>query len=86
LCVEAGGLYAVFNSTVCPSTFKEIPDIVHWGNLNLSKVNGLVFITYRTATTENNVAINNDKQTVNFGKLSYIRESFDEKFIHEKHS
>jgi MoaA/NifB/PqqE/SkfB family radical SAM enzyme len=81
MCAEVGGLYVVFNSTVYPSTFNEIPDIVRWGNQNFSKVNGLVFITYRTATTENNVAINNDKQIVDFGKLSYIRESFADKFV-----
>ena len=44
-----GGLYLVFNATVYPSTYPEIPDIVRWGQANIDKVQGLVFITYRTA-------------------------------------
>ena len=40
----------MFNSTVYPDTFHEIPEVVRWGQANIEKVQGLVFITYRTAT------------------------------------
>ena len=78
---EVGGLYVIFNSTVYPSTYHEIPDVVRWGMANIDKVNGLVFITYRTATTDENVGIDLHNQQVDIGKLSYTRDSFDEKFI-----
>lgn len=76
-----GGLYLVFNSTVYPSTFHEIPDVVRWGQENIEKVQGLVFITYRTATTEDNIATDANDRQVDMSKLSYTRDSFDEKFI-----
>ena len=78
---EVGGLYTVFNSTVYPSTYHEIPDVVRWGQANIDRVQGLVFITYRTATTDTKIALDNEKRAVDFGKLSYIRESFDEQFV-----
>lgn len=76
-----GGIYVIFNSTVYPSTFHEIPDVVRWGLANMDKVHGLVFITYRTATTDTYVAVDGGRQAVDFGQLSYIRERFDEKFV-----
>lgn len=75
------GLYVIFNATVYPSSYHEIPDILHWGRANIDKVHGLVFITYRTATTDTSVALDNTKQAVDFSKLSYVRSSFDEKFV-----
>jgi MoaA/NifB/PqqE/SkfB family radical SAM enzyme len=75
------GLYLIFNSTVYPSSFNEIPDIVRWGNANIDRVHGIVFITYRTATTDNNIALNPLEKEVDMSKLSYVRESFDEKFV-----
>lgn len=78
---EAGGLYLVFNSTVYPSTYHEIPDVVRWGQQNIEKVQGLVFITYRTATTEDNFATDTNNQEIDMSKLSYTRESFHEEFI-----
>ncbi|MHC1783433.1 MAG: radical SAM protein [Anaerolineaceae bacterium] len=76
-----GGLYLVFNSTVYPSTYHEIPDVVRWGQENIDKVQGLVFITYRTATSEDSVATDKDSQAVDLRKLSYTRDRFDEKFV-----
>ena len=75
-----GGLYTIFNSTVYPSTYHEIPDVVRWGQANIDKVQGLVFITYRTATidTQSGVALDHE---VDISKLSYTRDSFSEKFI-----
>ena len=35
-----GGIYVVFNSTVYPSTYHEIPDVVNWGLANMDKVKG----------------------------------------------
>jgi hypothetical protein len=76
-----GGVYVIFNSTVYPSTFHEIPDVVRWGQANIERVHGLVFITYRTATTDVNVAHDYAGQEVDLSQLSYIRERFDEKFV-----
>jgi len=74
------GVYVVFNSTVYPSTYHEIPDVLRWGQANLDRVHGLVFITYRTATSDDSVAFYGE-QRVDLEKLSYTRESFDEKFV-----
>lgn len=76
-----GGMYVIFNSTVYPSTFHEVPDVVQWGQANIDKVHGLVFITYRTATTDVNIARDSADREVDFGQLSYVRESFDEEFV-----
>ncbi len=76
-----GGLFLIFNSTVYPSTFHEIPDVVRWGQENIDKVQGLVFITYRTATASDSVATDKNDERVDMTKLSYTRESFDEQFI-----
>jgi MoaA/NifB/PqqE/SkfB family radical SAM enzyme len=76
-----GGLYLIFNSTVYPSTFHEIPDIVSWGEKNIRKVQGLVFITYRTATSSDSYATDKDDRAVDMTRLSYTREAFDEEFI-----
>lgn len=76
-----GGLYLVFNSTVYPSTFREIPDIISWGQENIQKVQGLVFITYRTATLSDSIATDKNDQQIDMSKLSYTRESFDEHFV-----
>ena len=75
------GLYVIFNSTVYPSTFHEIPDVVRWGQANIDRVHGLVFITYRTATTATHVAHDTADRQVDFSQLSYVREQFDEKFV-----
>ncbi len=76
-----GGVYVVFNSTVYPSTFHEIPDVVRWGVANIDRVHGLVFITYRTATTDKYVALGPSDRAVDFSKLSYVRDRFDETFV-----
>jgi MoaA/NifB/PqqE/SkfB family radical SAM enzyme len=72
------GMYVIFNSTVYPSTFHEIPDVVRWGQANIDRVHGLVFITYRTAIMDKSVAVNTLEQQVDLSKLSYSRQSFDE--------
>jgi len=78
---EVGGLYVIFNSTVYPSTFHEIPDVLRWGQAHIDRVHGLVFITYRTATTGDHVATDLTDREVELEKLSYVRESFHEKFV-----
>jgi len=75
------GLYLVFNSTVYPSSYHEIPDVVRWGQENIELVNGLVFITYRTAAIDKSVARDHTDQEVDLSRLSYARESFDESFV-----
>jgi pyruvate-formate lyase-activating enzyme len=76
-----GGMFVVFNSTVYPSTFHEIPDVIRWGQANIDKVNGLVFITYRTATADENIATDIRGQQIDMSTLSYVRDSFSEKFV-----
>lgn len=76
-----GGLYLVFNSTVYPSTFAEIPDVVRWGQQNFGRVHGLVFITYRTAASETSIATDAFDRQVDLRRLSYVKDRFDEKFI-----
>lgn len=76
-----GGLFLIFNSTVYPDTYHEIPDIVHWAQENIDKVQGLVFITYRTATTDDNIGVTTNDQEVDLSRLSYSRESFHEHFV-----
>lgn len=76
-----GGLSVVFNATVYPSSFREIPDVVRWGQANIDRVQGLVFITYRTATTDSSVAHDLAKREVDLGRLSYATVHFDETFV-----
>jgi len=74
-------LYVVFNATVYPSTYREIPDVVRWGQANIDRVHGLVFITYCTATLDEHVARDAADRQVDLSQLSYTRDSFDESFI-----
>jgi hypothetical protein len=78
---EVKGFYTIFNATVFPSTYESIPDIVRWGQANFEIVQGLVFITYRTAATDTYDAISIDAQKVDMSQLSYISEHFDETFV-----
>ncbi len=78
---DVGGIYTIFNSTVYPSTYESIPDVVEWGQKNFDKVAGLVFITYRTAASDTYDGISADSQQVDMSQLSYITESFDEDFV-----
>jgi hypothetical protein len=75
------GLIAVFNSTVYPSTFHEIPAVVRWGRANIDKVHGLVFITYRILDTDIRVGVDGSGETVDASQLSYSTRSFDEEFV-----
>jgi len=76
-----GGLYTIFNSTVYPSTYHEIPDVVRWGRENMDRVQGLVFITYRTGIADTNVALDENNQEVDLHQLSYVTDHFDERFV-----
>jgi hypothetical protein len=76
-----GGLVTIFNSTVYPSTFHEIPDVVQWGRANVNKVHGLVFITYRILDTDTAVGIDTTGEQVDASQLSYSTQSFDEEFV-----
>ena len=78
---DVGGLTLVFNSTVYPSTFHEIPEVVRWGQQHIEKVDGLVFITYRTLDTEKNVAVDREGRAVDATRLGYSSERFDEEFV-----
>jgi hypothetical protein len=76
-----GGMYVIFNSTVYPSSYHEIPDVVRWGQANLDRVHGLVFITYRTGITDTSVAHDSTGQEVDMTQLSYTTDHFDETFV-----
>jgi pyruvate-formate lyase-activating enzyme len=76
-----GRLYVIFNSTVYPSTFREIPDVVRWGQAHIDRVHGLVFITYRTGQAETSVGLDRAKREVDLSRLSYVTDRFDEKFV-----
>jgi organic radical activating enzyme len=75
------GLYVIFNSTVYPSTFKEIPAVLKWGQKNIDRVHGLVFITYRTAKLDEQKATDVSDHEVDLSKLSYVKDHFDEEFV-----
>jgi len=81
LIAAEGGLITVFNSTVYPSTYHEIPDVVRWGNAHLDIVQGLVFITYRIAATDSQTAVDSTAREVDLSRLSYATERFDEEFV-----
>ena len=51
------------------------------GRTTIEKVQGLVFITYRTATLSDSFATDKDDQEVDMSKLSYTRDAFDEQFV-----
>lgn len=78
---EEGGLTTVFNSTVYPSSYHEIPEVVRWGQANIDRVHGLVFITYRAFDTEANVAFDREGHEVDAGQLGYASGRIDEAFV-----
>jgi len=76
-----GGMTLIFNSTVYPTTFHEIPDVVNWAQSNIDRVHGLVFITYRIGILESTSALDGVGQEVDLSRLSYTTDCFDEKFV-----
>lgn len=76
-----GGMNVIFNSTVYPSTFKEIPEIVRWAQSNIDRVAGLVFITYRTGILDSTAGMDGSGQEVDMGQLSYTTDHFEEEFV-----
>lgn len=75
------GLYAVFNATIYPETLKEVPDVVRWAQANIERVHGLVFITYRTGTTDTSTAYDSRGNEADLSKLSYTVDKFDAHFV-----
>jgi hypothetical protein len=49
LVASVPGLYCNFGMTVYRSNYDQIPEVVAWGNQNIDRVHGLVFITFRAA-------------------------------------
>jgi MoaA/NifB/PqqE/SkfB family radical SAM enzyme len=78
---KVGGISVVFNSTVYPSTLNEIPDVVSWAQAHIDRVNGIVFITYRTAIDEISLARDNAGNEIDLNRLSYTIPHFEEKFV-----
>ncbi len=75
------GMCVIFNSTVYPETFHEIADVVRWGQTHADRVHGLVFITYRAATPDINVAVGPTAEAVDLEQLSYTRQRFSGEFV-----
>jgi hypothetical protein len=75
------GLLTIFNSTVYPSTFHEIPDIVRWAQANVDTVHGVVFITYRILDTGAQSGLDGHGHEVDATQLSYTSDGFDEAFV-----
>jgi pyruvate-formate lyase-activating enzyme len=75
------GLTVIFNSTVYPSTSREIPGMVRWAQANVTRVNGMVFITYRTLTTETSAALDSTGCEVDATKLGYASTRFEDRFV-----
>jgi len=78
---DVGGLITVFNATVYPSTYHEIPDVVRWARDNMKTVHGLVFITYRIAATDTQTGVTGSAEQVDLGRLSYSVDHYDEEFV-----
>ncbi len=76
-----GGFFTIFNSTVYPSSYNEIPDVVRWGREHVDIVHGLVFITYRTAATDAVTGVDSGKREVDLGELSYVTDHYDQDFV-----
>jgi hypothetical protein len=76
-----GHLITVFNATVYPSTFHEIPAVLRWGQSHIDLVDGLVFITYRLFDTDANVGLDLAGERVQAERLSYSSGHVDESFV-----
>jgi len=76
-----GSFFTILNATVYPSSYEEIPHIVRWGRQHVDIVHGLVFITYRTASTDVVTGITSEKHEVDLGELSYVTNHFDQEFV-----
>ena len=72
---DIGGMYLVFNSTVYPSTEKYIPEMVQWAQRNIDRVNGMVFICFRTAPLEEEVTYQVGDEMIDARHLSYASET-----------
>ncbi len=69
---EVGGLYCNVGMTVYRSNVHEIPAVVRWGNQNLDRVHGLVFITFRAAPVDTGIQYATpDGRPVDARELSY---------------
>ena len=76
-----GGISTIFNSTVYPSTCHEIPPVVRWGQANIDRVQGLVFITYRVFPTDVTVGVDSSGHAVDAEQLGYSGAYSDETFV-----
>ncbi|MBN1402503.1 MAG: radical SAM protein [Anaerolineae bacterium] len=76
-----GHLITVFNATVYPSTFHQIPAVLRWGQSHIDLVDGLVFITYRLFDTDANVGLDLAGERIEAERLSYSSGHVDESFV-----
>ncbi len=76
---EEKGIYCSFNSTVYYSNFKYIPEMVKWASENIDIVNGIIFITYRGAPINDDIAyVIGDRSVDVEGNISYTTSELSE--------
>ena len=69
---DVGGLYINVGMTVYQSNVAEVPEVIKWGNRNIDKVDGMVFITFRAAPVDLGVEyVKPDGTPVEATELSY---------------
>jgi hypothetical protein len=69
---DVGGLYCNCGMTVYQSNVAEVPEVIAWGNRNIRKVHGLVFITFRAAPVDQGIEyVRPDGTPVEAAELSY---------------
>jgi hypothetical protein len=73
-----GNMLAFFNSTVFPDTLDDIPAIVRWAHSQVTKVHGLVFITFRYAPENVARTMEIASSEDNVSRLGYVSSDADE--------
>jgi pyruvate-formate lyase-activating enzyme len=69
------GLSAFFNLTVFPHTVAGIPDVVTWAQSQPEKVDGLIFITYRAATSAQLAGVSTAEERAVLEQLPYVSDT-----------
>ena len=77
---DVGGLWASFGMTVYPGNLYMIPEMVRWGNKNIDRVHGLVFIGFRNAVMEGDFDYFANGKRIDL-HTSYAADSDSESFL-----
>lgn len=78
---STGKMLTFFNATVFPDTLEDIPAIVRWAHSQVSRVHGLVFITFRyfAENTAHPQVIASSADNVS--RLGYVSSDADESYL-----